>query len=244
MYPMLDEDLHRIKQRAALYRNSHPEFKNWARGYGVIRHTDEIQVRVFDLCQQLLCENRFDTLTDILSLFIAADRLTSSAMWLVVHMTYANKVKLSGDLLEAEDFKENPQGHTGGSLNMVPGYVAYMAANALTGETRSWLMGQGHCVAAIETVNILLRNLLPEQSNRYVFNDMGLTQLVNDFYSYSIDENGKPAVPLGSHVNPHTAGGLIEGGYLGFADLQYVHMPLKGEKLVTFLSDGAFEEQR
>ena len=54
----------------------------------------------------------------------------------------------------------------------------------------------------------------------------------------------KPAAPLGSHVNAHTAGGLIEGGYLGFAELQYVHMPLPGEHLVAFLSDGAFEEQR
>src|SRR3990172_9976812 len=34
------------------------------------------------------------------------------------------------------------------------------------------------------------------------------------------------------------------GGYLGFAELQYVHMPLPGERLVVFLSDGAFEEQR
>jgi phosphoketolase len=244
MYPMLDEDLHRIKQRAALYRKSYPEFANWAKGYGVIQHTDETQVRVFDLCQQLLCENRFGTLADILSLFVAADHLTSSAMWLVVHMTYANKIDLSGAPLNAENFKENPQGHTGGSLNMVPGYVAYMTANALAGVTRSWLMGQGHCVAAIETVNILLRNLLTEQSSRYTFNDEGLTQLVNDFYSYSIDDNGKPAVPLGSHVNPHTAGGLIEGGYLSFAELQYVHMPLRDERLVAFLSDGAFEEQR
>ena len=47
-----------------------------------------------------------------------------------------------------------------------------------------------------------------------------------------------------SHVNHNTAGGLAEGGYLGFAELQYVHMPLPGEKLVVFLSDGAFEEQR
>ena len=36
----------------------------------------------------------------------------------------------------------------------------------------------------------------------------------------------------------------MEGGYLGFAELQYVHMPLPGERLVAFLSDGAFEEQR
>src|SRR5690554_7198709 len=52
------------------------------------------------------------------------------------------------------------------------------------------------------------------------------------------------ASPLGSHVNPHAAGGIIEGGYLGFAELQYAHMPLPGETLVAFLSDGAAEEQR
>src|SRR5690554_8127760 len=52
------------------------------------------------------------------------------------------------------------------------------------------------------------------------------------------------ASPLGSHVNPHAAGGIIEGGYLGFAELQYAHMPLPGESLVAFLSDGAAEEQR
>ena len=42
----------------------------------------------------------------------------------------------------------------------------------------------------------------------------------------------------------HTAGGLAEGGYLGFTELEYVHIPLPGERLVVFLSDGAFEEQR
>jgi len=42
----------------------------------------------------------------------------------------------------------------------------------------------------------------------------------------------------------NTIGGILEGGYLGFADLQYVHMPLLGECLVAFFSDGAFEEQR
>ena len=45
-------------------------------------------------------------------------------------------------------------------------------------------------------------------------------------------------------MNPHTAGGIAEGGYLGFAELQYAHMPLPGETLVAFLSDGAAEEQR
>ncbi len=244
MFPYTKEEAHRVKQRAELYRQSSPEFNQWANGYGVISHNDETQVRVFDLCQQLICQKRIGSLGDVLSFFTAADKLSNAAMWLVVHMTYANRIDLTGQTLHANDFKENPQGHTGGSLNMVPGYVGYMCANALAGVTRSWLMGQGHCVAAIEAVNVMLRNLHSEQADRYTFDDEGLTKLVQDFYSYAIDGNGKPAVPLGSHVNPHTAGGLIEGGYLGFAELQYVHMPLPGESLVAFLSDGAFEEQR
>ncbi|HKX36674.1 MAG TPA: xylulose 5-phosphate 3-epimerase, partial [Rhizorhapis sp.] len=165
-------------------------------------------------------------------------------MWLVVHMTYARKVDFSGRALESDDFKATPEGHTGGSLNMVPAYVGYLLANALTGKTRSWIMGQGHCVAAIDAVNVLTGNLLPEQAARYGCSAEGLTQLVQDFYSYAVGPDGRPSAPLGSHVNAYTAGGISEGGYLGFAETGYVHMPLKGESLVAFLSDGAFEEQR
>jgi phosphoketolase len=105
-------------------------------------------------------------------------------------------------------------------------------------------MGQGHCVAAIDSLNLLVGNMLPAHAERYSVSDEGLTHYVRDFYSYRIGEDGKQDSPLGSHVNAHTAGGLAEGGYLGFAELQYVHMPLPGERLVAFLSDGAFEEQR
>lgn len=244
MYAIDQQNDHRIQQRARLYRDTYPAFARWAEGYGVIQHRDETQVRVFDLCQQLLCTGRFKQIDEVLEILSAADRLASAAMWLVVHMTYSNRVDFSGSALDADDFKTNPQGHTGGSLNMVPAYVGYMVANRLAGVTRSWLMGQGHCVAAIDAVNVLLQNLYPEQSERYPLSDEGLTQLARDFYSYAIADDGRPGVPLGSHVNPQTAGGLIEGGYLGFAELQYVHMPLPGERLVAFLSDGAFEEQR
>ncbi|MBQ0815573.1 MAG: xylulose 5-phosphate 3-epimerase [Marinobacter sp.] len=237
-------DSHRVQQRAAQYRRRYPKFANWAQGRGVVEHMDLTQVRVFDLCQELICSGRYDTLDDALAIFDAADTLTNAAMWLVAHMTYANKVDLSGQPLAATDFKENPQGHTGGSLNMVPAYIGYTAANSLAGTTRSWLMGQGHCVAAIDSVNTLLQNLHPEQEARYSLDEDGLTRLVSDFYSYAINPDGTPEAPLGSHVNPHTGGGLIEGGYLGFAELQYTHMPLPGERLVAFLSDGAFEEQR
>ena len=177
-------------------------------------------------------------------LLSAADRVASAAMWLVVHQTYARRVYLDGRELSAEDFKADPQGHTGGSLNMVPAYVGYMAINALTGITRSWLMGQGHAVAAIDSVNLLLDNLERAHRERYSLSDEGLTRYVSDFYSGRLNRHGRPDSPLGSHVNVHTAGGMTEGGYLGFAELQYVHMPLVGERLVAFLSDGAFEEQR
>jgi phosphoketolase len=127
---------------------------------------------------------------------------------------------------------------------MVPAYAGYLAVNVLTGITRAWLMGQGHCVAAVDSLNLLVGNMTPAHASRYALTDEGLTRYVRDFYSYRIRSDGRQDSPLGSHVNAHTAGGLAEGGYVGFAELQYVHMPLPGERLVAFLSDGAFEEQR
>lgn len=218
------------------------KYDDWANGYGVIRHTRETEQRVQETLH--LLQARGAKLDALLELLCAADKLANAAMWLVVHMTYANKVNLDGKALSRDDFKENPQGHTGGSLNMVPAYVGYMLANALSAVTRSWLMGQGHAVAAVDSVNLLLENMRPEHAERYSVSDAGLTRFVQDFYSYKLDEHGHQDSPLGSHVNINTAGGILEGGYLGFADLQYVHMPLFGERLVAFLSDGAFEEQR
>ena len=180
----------------------------------------------------------------VFELLHATDRIAAAAMWLVVHETYARNVYLDGRELVPEDFKPNPEGHTGGALNMVPAYAGYMAINAITGLTRSWIMGQGHCVAAIDTVNFLLNNMTPAHAERYSLTDEGATRYVRDFYSYKLRTDGKQDSPLGSHVNAHTAGGIAEGGYLGFTELQYVHMPLPGERLVVFLSDGAFEEQR
>ena len=213
--------------------------KTWQQGYGPIRHNDETIERVAALAASGLLDP--DALYHIL---IAADRLTSAAMWTVAHMTYAHRVDLSGEPLPAEAFKPTPEGHTGGSLNMVPAFVGYLAANAITAKTRSWLMGQGHSVAAIEAVNALTGDVSPAQRGRYDRSEKGLSQLAADFYSYAIDAEGRAAVPLGSHAGPNTAGAISEGGYLGFAEVQYAHAPLPGESLVAFLSDGAFEEQR
>jgi len=218
-------------------------YEFWAKGRGVIEHQEGTRQRVLSLIERLDNEG-VCAAEQALELFVAADALSNMAMWLTVHMTYAKNVYLDGRALAAEDFKANPEGHTGGALNMVPAYVGYLLANALTGSTRAWMMGQGHCVAAIDATNILLGNLEVEQEQRYPFSDQGLSRLCQDFYSYEVGVNGKPIAPLGSHVNPYTAGGISEGGYLGFAELQYMHMPLPGQELVTFLSDGAFEEQR
>lgn len=216
-----------------------PTLKTWLQGYGPISHIDETIESVAALAASGLIEPEA-----LYRILVAADRLTAAAMWTVVHMSYAQRVDLSGAPLPAEAFKSTPEGHTGGSLNMVPAFVGYLAANAITAKTRSWLMGQGHSVAAIEAINALTGDVSSAQMGRYDRSEKGLSQLAADFYSYAIDADGNAAVPLGSHAGPNTAGAISEGGYLGFAEVQYVHAPLPGESLVAFLSDGAFEEQR
>ena len=216
----------------------------WLSGHGPIQHRAGTVTRMDALVGGLAAAGRVPDPDQAYAMLAAADRLCCAAMNVVAHMTYARRIDPTGAPLAAEDFKPNPEGHTGGSLNMVPAFVGYLLANALSGMTRGWLMGQGHCVAAIEAVNALTGDVSPAQRGRYDRSEAGLARLVTDFYSYAIDARGLPAVPLGSHAGPNTAGAVSEGGYLGFAGLQYVHMPLPGEGLVAFLSDGAFEEQR
>lgn len=216
----------------------------WMRGYGVIQHTPETCSRIAAMASELVATGQAPDEEAVYAALVAADRIASATLWVVAHMTYARRVDLSGAELDAEAFKPTPEGHTGGALNVALAYVGYLTANLLTAQTRSWVLGQGHCVAAIEAANCLVGNLSPTQVERYGADEAGLSRLCADFYSYEIDASGRPAAPLGSHVNAHTAGGISEGGYLGFAEIQYVHMPLPGESLVAILSDGAFEEQR
>lgn len=234
----------RITRLAADHRARHSAFAQWAAGHGVITHDPLTQVRVHEMLTGLVDAGALSDADIGYRRLRAADRIASAGMWLVVHMTYARRVRLDGAPLQSVDFKPNPEGHTGGSLNMVPAYAAYLALNSLDGNTRSWLMGQGHCVAAIDALNVIIGNMTPAHAQRYGLHDEGLTRLASDFYGFGIGPDGLPSSPLGSHVNAHTAGGMQEGGYLGFAELHYVHAPLPGERLVAFLSDGAFEEQR
>jgi len=232
------------EDRARDLRERHPEFARWSEGYGVVRHNDETKLRIYDLYEKTTaCHVRGDGVP-FFRLLTALDRLTSATMWLIAHMTYAQRVYLDGRVLCSADFKANPQGHMGGSLNVAPAYAGYLAANVLTGITRGWLMGQGHCVSAIDALNVLVDNMTLEHAQRYGLTDAELTRLAQDFYSYRLASDGSPESPLGSHVNPHTAGAMIEGGFLGFAELLYPHIPLPGERLTVLLSDGAFEEQR
>src|SRR5437588_10818538 len=171
------------------------DFDRWRAGAGAIRHRGETQARIQGLLATSLGR------PEVWELLQAADRLANAAMWLVVHQTYARTVYLDGRALTADDFKENPEGHTGGALNMVPAYVGYLLANALTGVTRAWLMGQGHCVAAIDSVNLLVGNTTSAHAARYDVSDEGLTRYVRDFYLSRLDERGEQASPLGSHLN-------------------------------------------
>lgn len=218
--------------------------KHWQLGYGPIKHADETVQRIDALLASRAGDARLTDSNTAWALLAAADRISCVAMNVVAHMTYARRFDPSGTALGADDFKPAPEGHTGGALNMVPAFVGYLLANALTATTRGWIMGQGHSVAAIEAINALTGDVSPAQRGRYDRSEAGLSQLCADFYSYAIDAQGRPGVPLGSHAGAHTAGAVSEGGYLGFAELQYIHMPLPGESLVAFLSDGAFEEQR
>src|ERR1700747_1757131 len=103
-------------ERATLHRSHSREFGEWAAGYGVIRHNETTQNRIHALAE-LLAERNGIAAATTMTLLKAADRLTSAAMWMVVHMTYAQRVRLDGAPLHAAEMKEHPEGHTGGALN-------------------------------------------------------------------------------------------------------------------------------
>ena len=92
-------------------------FEHWCAGYGPIRHTAETAARI----KALAASGRVEA-DRLFTLLAAADRLSCAAMWTIAHMTYAKRVDLSGAPLDAGDFKPDPQGHTGGSLNMAPAF--------------------------------------------------------------------------------------------------------------------------
>lgn len=96
--------------------------QRWAEGCGAITHAPETLTRVFAMADTLAKRGLGSDGAGLFNVLRAADRLANAAMWLVVHETYARNVYLDGRRLDAEDFKPQPEGHTGGALNMVPAY--------------------------------------------------------------------------------------------------------------------------
>jgi len=115
----------------------HQDALQAAEGCGVVAHAPETVARVFAMADTLTARGDGAGVFDVLR---AADQIAKAAMWLVVHETYGRRVHLDGRGLDGEDFKRQPEGHTGGALNMVPAYVGYLAIYALAGLTRAWLM--------------------------------------------------------------------------------------------------------
>jgi hypothetical protein len=178
-----------------MVKNKQTLESQWMRGYGRIKHTRETCIRIRSLKNKLEKRNIKGDGIGFYELLMAADRLANAGMWLVVHDTYARQVYTDGRPLKAEDFKSRPEGHTGGSLNMVPAYAGYLLAGVLSGHTRGWVMEQGHAVSGIDSVNLLTGNLSPEHARRYNLSDAGLSRFVQDFYAYTIDDKGRQASP-------------------------------------------------
>src|SRR5690606_29862979 len=102
---------HAHSPQSTQFRNL-PSYTRWQQGSGVIAHQAETQERVVSLAKRLVEEGRVPDAAFVFEVLAAADRLTNAAMWLVVHMTYARRVRLDGSPLQQEDFKDSPQGHT------------------------------------------------------------------------------------------------------------------------------------
>ena len=86
------------------HAQAQPEFASWRQGYGPFEHKLETQAAVFRLAHQLVQAGHQADLAAVYRLLQAIDRIASAALWLVVHMTYAERVRLDGSALAAEDF--------------------------------------------------------------------------------------------------------------------------------------------
>lgn len=175
--------------------------------------------------------------------FVVVDCVISVGMWLVVYMIYSQWVCIDGVVFEVDDFKVMFEGYIGGFFNMVLVYVGYLLMDVLDGVICVWMMGQGYCVVVIDVLNVLVGNMIVWYVECYDCFDVGLSWFVGDFYVYIFNLDGILVLFLGFYVNVYIVGGVMEGGYFGFVELQYVYVLFKDECLVVFFSDGVFEEQ-
>ena len=96
-----------------------PAFAAWQAGYGPVQHSAQTQAAVFRLAHQLVQSGQQPSLAQVYQLLQALDRLSVAGLWLVVHMTYARRVRLDGAPMQVEDFKAQPEGHTGDRKSVV-----------------------------------------------------------------------------------------------------------------------------
>ncbi len=68
----------------------------WCQGYGLLTHRPETVTRVRELVTSLTAAGLLKGEQQAYAWLQAADRLCSAAMWVVVHMSYAQRVNLSG----------------------------------------------------------------------------------------------------------------------------------------------------
>ena len=66
-----------------------PAFAAWLQGHGPLQHSAETRAAVFRTAHQLVQAGLQPDLASVYQLFRALDRLTASALRIVVHMTYA-----------------------------------------------------------------------------------------------------------------------------------------------------------
>ncbi|WP_236495983.1 hypothetical protein, partial [Escherichia coli] len=71
-----------------------PAFAAWLQGHGPLQHSAETRAAVFRTAHQLVQAGLQPDLASVYQLFRALDRLTASALRIVVHMTYARRIRL------------------------------------------------------------------------------------------------------------------------------------------------------
>jgi hypothetical protein len=72
-----------------------PGFAAWQQGYGPVQHSPETHAAVFRMAHQLVQAGQQPDLASVYALLRALDRLNAAGLWLVVHMTYARRVRLA-----------------------------------------------------------------------------------------------------------------------------------------------------
>src|SRR5690606_15338127 len=101
------------------HAEAQPAFAAWRAGYGPFEHAPQTQAAVFRLAHQGGQASLQPGVDGVYRLRSAVGRLGSAGLGLVVHRPSARRGRVEGGRLEAEDFEETPEGHTGGDLNMV-----------------------------------------------------------------------------------------------------------------------------